>query len=174
MSPVTTPLESRDIFSPASPSQSPWELTCPGSERSRSSPDTHTPTQEQTAPPRSHACGSAPGTGETETREVLNIGTRVQTGFLDASPRQGSLGQCQRGEVLPHSSRQRVLGFIPGVSQASYRRVLERQLKESRAGSTMKEPVLADRAGRSEFAVTLYVLSPLRRHLSSPYYNHRG
>lgn len=45
-------------------------------------------------PLRSHACGSAPGTEETETREVLNIGTRVQMGFLDASPRQGSLGQC--------------------------------------------------------------------------------
>lgn len=48
------------------PIQSPWGLTCPGSERSRSSPDTHTPTPEQTAPLRSHAYGSAPVTGEFE------------------------------------------------------------------------------------------------------------
>lgn len=44
-------------------------------------------------PRRSHACGSAPGTGETETRETLNIWSRVQTGFLEASP-QARLSQA--------------------------------------------------------------------------------
>lgn len=68
-------------------------------------------------PLRSHAFGSAPGTGKTETREVLNTGTRVQT-WVPAH-RHGSLWQGQRGEALPHNSRQRALGFIPGVSQVS-------------------------------------------------------
>lgn len=79
--------------------QSPWGLTCPGSERSHSYPDTHTPSQEQTAPLRSHAYGSAPSTGGTETREMPNTVTRVHTCFLDASS-QGRISRGQRGKAL--------------------------------------------------------------------------
>lgn len=95
---------------------------------------------------------------------MLNIGTRVQTGLLDAH-RQGSLRQGQLGKALPHNSIKRVLGFTPVSSHASWKRVSERRLKESREDSAMKEPVSVDRAGNCEFTVTLYILPPLHRHL---------
>lgn len=69
-------------------------------------------------PPRSRTFGSAPVTGKTETREMLNIGTRVQTGFLDAGS-QPRISPGQLGKTLPHNSKQKVLGFIPVFPPAS-------------------------------------------------------
>lgn len=68
-------------------------------------------------PPRSRAFGSAPVTAETETREMPHTGTRVQAG-LEASS-QGRISQDQLGRALSQNSKQRVLGFIPVVPQAS-------------------------------------------------------
>lgn len=95
------------------PVPSPRGLTCPGSERSRSSPDTRTPTQEQTAPPRSHACGSAPGTGETETREELNTGARVQP------------DRASEEKLSPPAPGRGSWASPLSVSQASWRRLWE-------------------------------------------------
>lgn len=100
-------------------------------------------------PPRSHACGSAPGTGETETREELNTGARVQ-------PDRASEEKLSP----PAPGRGSWASPLVSVSQASWRRLWESSRKKGGAVSTMKELVSADRAGKSEFAVTLQALSP--------------
>ena len=45
-------------------------LTCPGSGRNPPSPNTRTPSQVRTEPPRTRASGSAPVTRETAVREM--------------------------------------------------------------------------------------------------------
>lgn len=66
-------------------------LTCPGSGRTPSSPNTRTPSRARTGPPRARASGSAPATAETGS------------GRLDtAAP--GGLGRRLGGPSLPPSS----------------------------------------------------------------------
>lgn len=124
-------------------------LTCPGSERNRPSPNTRTPSQARTGPPRTRASESTPATGETEVREMPPCQQ------LESTHRTRGLGKVQPPGLLR---------FIPAVPQLSRR---GREAAGRRGGKNPRgRGLYAGRPRETRLSLSL--------HFTFYYQTHRG